>query len=127
MPQRCCISGVQKGRETTWQGLVNWSERMPVYDDPAYRAHHRGSERLGQSRLAPNRVDEAEATAERDARLYTLPEAAAVLDRAEVTMRRWVRKGLLPFIKINGRYYIEREALRAFLHSHTHPLLVPPP
>lgn len=98
---------------------------MPDYDNPADTMHHRGSERPVPSHPAPESAGET--AAERDARLYTLPEAAAALDRAEVTMRRWLRKGLLPFIQINGRYYIERKALRAFLHSHTHPLLDPPP
>jgi hypothetical protein len=97
---------------------------MPIYDEPSCNAHRRGGERLVLNQLAPGRSDRA--VAERDARLYTLPEAAAALDRAEVTMRRWIRKGLVPSIQINGRYYIEREALRTFLHSHTHPLLVPP-
>jgi hypothetical protein len=54
--------------------------------------------------------------------LYTLPAAATALNRAEVTLRRWVRKGLVPFIKINGRYYIDRQALGAFVQSHNHPL-----
>jgi hypothetical protein len=59
--------------------------------------------------------------ADNEARLYTLPEAAAALDRAEVTLRRWIQKGLLSFVQINGRYYIERNVLRAFVDSHRHP------
>jgi Helix-turn-helix domain len=53
--------------------------------------------------------------------LYTLPQAAVALDRAEVTLRRWVRKGLIPYVLINGRYYFERTALLAFIVGHTHP------
>ena len=53
--------------------------------------------------------------------LYTLPQAAVPLDRAEVTLRRWVRKGLIPYVLINGRYYFERTALLAFIVGHTHP------
>ena len=52
-------------------------------------------------------------------RLYTLPQAAVALDRAEVTLRRWVRKGLIPYVLINGRYYLTHR--HTGLYSRTYP------
>jgi excisionase family DNA binding protein len=96
------------------------AESLPARHVPACPTSPSIDDDAPGGRISPHRA--AGRPAGRDPFLYTLPDAAAALNRAEVTLRRWIRKGLMPFIKINGRYYIEREALTAFIQCHNHPL-----
>lgn len=53
-----------------------------------------------------------------DNRLIPLREAAGILSVSTVTVRRHVRSGRLPHIRINGRLYFKRTDLNSFINAH---------
>jgi excisionase family DNA binding protein len=52
------------------------------------------------------------------ARLIQITEAAAILGVSLVTVRRRVRDGSLPHIRIKGRLYFKPNELNAFIEAH---------
>jgi excisionase family DNA binding protein len=52
------------------------------------------------------------------ARLIQIKEAAAILGVSLVTVRRLVRDGSLPHIRINGRLYFRLNELYAYVEAH---------
>lgn len=51
-------------------------------------------------------------------RLIRLQEAAAMLAVSTMTVRRHVRSGRLPYVRINGRLYFKLPDLNAFIEAH---------
>ena len=52
------------------------------------------------------------------ARLIQIREAAAILGVSLVTVRRRVRDGSLPHVRIKGRLYFRANELHAFIEAH---------
>lgn len=50
-----------------------------------------------------------------------LPGAADYLDKAPVTVRRWIREGRLPYYKPGKEYLFQKEDLDKFLEQSRHP------
>jgi excisionase family DNA binding protein len=49
---------------------------------------------------------------------YTVPEVSALTGRVEGTVRRWIREGRLPALRIQSRYpWILRVSLEQFLRE----------
>ena len=53
----------------------------------------------------------------RKAKMYSIPEASAVLDFAYVTVYGWVKRGLIPSYNYNGTYKIAERDLKAFIKA----------
>ncbi|MBV8336978.1 MAG: helix-turn-helix domain-containing protein [Alphaproteobacteria bacterium] len=51
-------------------------------------------------------------------RLIQIREAAAILGVSLVTVRRRVRDGSLPHVRIKGRLYFKANELHAFIEAH---------
>lgn len=51
--------------------------------------------------------------------LLNLHEAAKFLGYAEITVRQFVRRRQIPFIKIRGKLLFSPERLKRFLEAHT--------
>ena len=51
-------------------------------------------------------------------RLIQMKEAASILGVSAVTVRRRVRDGSLPHIRIRGRLYFKPNELHAFIEAH---------
>jgi excisionase family DNA binding protein len=51
-------------------------------------------------------------------RLIQIKEAAVILGVSAVTVRRRVRDGSLPHIRIRGRLYFRRNELHAYIEVH---------
>jgi excisionase family DNA binding protein len=50
--------------------------------------------------------------------LIQMKEAASILGVSAVTVRRRVRNGSLPHIRISGRLYFKPNELHAFIEAH---------
>jgi excisionase family DNA binding protein len=48
---------------------------------------------------------------------YTTSELAKLFNKDVATIRRWIKNGDLPAVKIGGSYYIEEETLRRILRG----------
>jgi excisionase family DNA binding protein len=59
-------------------------------------------------------------------RLLKLRDVANVLSISTVTVRRRVRDGSLPAVRIKGRLYFHPHEVKAFLAKHATPLWEPP-
>jgi excisionase family DNA binding protein len=59
-------------------------------------------------------------------RVLKLREVAQLLGVSTVTVRRRVRDGSLPSVRIKGRLYFHPHEVKAFLAKHTTPLWEPP-
>jgi excisionase family DNA binding protein len=51
-------------------------------------------------------------------RIIQIKEAASILGVSAVTVRRRVRDGSLPHIRISGRLYFKLNELNAFIEAH---------
>jgi excisionase family DNA binding protein len=56
--------------------------------------------------------------------LLKITAAAAALGCSAVTVRRRVKDGSLPHIRIKGRLYFRREEIHAFIEAHRGNLLI---
>ena len=52
--------------------------------------------------------------------LINLREGAARLARSPHTLRRWVREGLLPYVRIRGRIAFDAAEVARFIEAHRH-------
>jgi len=50
-----------------------------------------------------------------DAKLMSVAEAAAYMNKSEVTIKRWARECLLQSVKQNGEYFFHEDALRKYM------------
>jgi len=50
-----------------------------------------------------------------DAKLLTLAEACAILDKPEATVKRYARESLIPSVKENGNFMFPEEAVKKYL------------
>lgn len=49
--------------------------------------------------------------------IYDLPEICGILDISRATAMRYIKKGILPCVKIGGRWTIEKGKLEAFIQG----------
>lgn len=45
---------------------------------------------------------------------YTPSQAGAMLNRSPRTIQRWIKKGMLRAVELNGRFYISEDSLQEF-------------
>ena len=53
-------------------------------------------------------------------KLIRLSVAAKQLGVAQITMRRWIKLGQIPYVTISGRIYFEPGELQALIARHKH-------
>lgn len=51
-------------------------------------------------------------------RLLSVPEAAELLNVAQITIYKWVSKKKIPFVKIGSATRFRQEELEAWIESH---------
>ena len=54
-----------------------------------------------------------------DEKLLTVAEAAAYMDKTEVTIKRWARESLLQSVKQNGEFMFKEEALKKYMEINS--------
>ena len=50
-------------------------------------------------------------------KVYSTKELAEMFGRDPETIRRWIKSGYLPAVKIGGSFYIEEETIRQILRG----------
>ena len=53
-------------------------------------------------------------------KVYTVKELAKIFNKDPETIRRWIKSGYLPAVKMGGSYVVEDETLRAILRGKNH-------
>lgn len=55
-----------------------------------------------------------------DIEIITLPETAKILRVSQVTMRKWVRQGRLPHLKLGSRVMLRKKDILDFIEKNYH-------